>query len=384
MDAHKIIYSLCCAAIGAGLGCYGMSLYYGKELSFCKENDELMKVIEKVDETYGGDIDQKKMNESIVNGYIDGLGDRYTTYYTYDELTEAGANSAESTLTMGFRMRRDPKTWNILLEKVRKGSLAEQAGLMTGDIIYEVNGRNVVEEGYYNVIDDLTGNDGKVLNLKLIRDGVKLEKQITLQNTRDNKSEQVKLIEDDIVYYRSKSFGAYCNTDAFETGLAEIRATKDPHKLIIDLRDNGGGDSEEPIRFFDMFDDNENSIKFVSEKTGKTEIIKTSEPAKYKFDTVILVSEDTFSSAESLTALFKDQGLATVVGTQTGGKGVFQKNCMFDGIGDLSVVEGYYYINDMPNYNNVGIEPDIIVEMDPDLRGTDEDIQLQKAIELLS
>lgn len=383
MDAHKIIYSLCCAAVGAGLGCYGMSLYYGKELGFCKENKELMEVIDAVDESYYKEIDTEKLKENIINGYIDGIGDRYTVYNTSDELTEQAANQAESTLTMGFHMSREPRTWNILLDKVKKGSPAEKAGLMTGDIIYEVNGRNVREEGYYNVLDEMTGKEGKKLALKIIRDGRKTEQEVTLENTRDNKQELVSLIGDDIVYYRSRSFGPYGNIDAFTTGVAEIRSTKDPHKLIIDLRGNGGGDPESPVTFFDMFDDDVSTVRLVNEKTGEEDVYTTGEPSQYKFDTVVLVSDDTFSSAETLAALFKDKGLATLVGTTTGGKGVYQKNCMFGGIGDLVVVEGYYYVNDIPNFNGKGIEPDVVVEMDPDLRGTDEDIQLQKAIELL-
>ena len=98
----------------------------------------------------------------------------------------------------------------------------------------------------------------------------------------------------------------------------------------------------------------------------------------------VLVSEETLSSGEILAALFSNTGRGTVIGTQTGGKGVFQESFTLSDMSTYSIVSGYYYVNDVPNYNGVGITPDIVMEMEKRYRFTDDDTQLEKAIELLS
>ena len=110
----------------------------------------------------------------------------------------------------------------------------------------------------------------------------------------------------------------------------------------------------------------------------------TSDGVEYDMPVVVLVSGDTYSSAEKLTAFFQSTKRGTVVGTQTGGKGVYQDKVYLSDGTAVTLVQGYYYVNDVPNFNGVGLTPDIIIEMDTELIGTDKDIQLKKAIELLS
>jgi carboxyl-terminal processing protease len=96
------------------------------------------------------------------------------------------------------------------------------------------------------------------------------------------------------------------------------------------------------------------------------------------------VSEETLSSGEIFAALFSNTGRGTVIGSQTGGKGVFQQTSSLSDMATYSIVSGYYYVNDIPNYDKVGITPDIVLDMEKRFRCTDDDIQLEKAIELLS
>ncbi|MDE5946257.1 MAG: hypothetical protein K2G63_02960, partial [Oscillospiraceae bacterium] len=110
---------------------------------------------------------------------------------------------------------------------------------------------------------------------------------------------------------------------------------------------------------------------------------KTTSDIKYHFNVVLLVSENTYSCGEIFPLLFQDSELGTVIGTQTAGKGVFQRSIILDNFTSYAIVSGYYYVNDVPNFHNVGITPDVIVDMDKDFINTDNDIQLQKAIEFL-
>jgi carboxyl-terminal processing protease len=110
----------------------------------------------------------------------------------------------------------------------------------------------------------------------------------------------------------------------------------------------------------------------------------TTDGVEYDMPVVVLVSGNTYSSAEKLTALFQSTKRGTIVGTQTGGKGVYQDQIPLGDGTAVTLVQGYYYVNDVPNFHEIGITPDIVIDMDEALIGTDKDIQLKKAIELLS
>ena len=158
-------------------------------------------------------------------------------------------------------------------------------------------------------------------------------------------------------------------------------AENDISSLVLDLRNNKGGETGETVKFFDLFAPAGNQVVNKEEKSGKLWLYETTDDVKYRnLKIVVLVSEETLSSGEIIAAFFKDTGLGTVIGTQTGGKGVFQKKYFFDQFCD----SGYYYVNDLPNYDGVGITPDIVIEMDNELIDTEDDIQLKKAIEFLS
>ena len=98
----------------------------------------------------------------------------------------------------------------------------------------------------------------------------------------------------------------------------------------------------------------------------------------------MLVNENTASAAEIMTALLKNnkQG-CRLVGVNTYGKGIFQQEAELKSGGTVHYTAGKFYVDDRENWNGVGITPDVVVEMDSKLIGTDEDIQLKKAIELL-
>ena len=98
---------------------------------------------------------------------------------------------------------------------------------------------------------------------------------------------------------------------------------------------------------------------------------------------VLLTNEKTASAAEIFTALLKQYDDATIVGTNTFGKGIFQNVATFHR-NVIHYTDGYFKVGDWDCWQGVGIAPDIDVEMDSALIGTSEDVQLQKALELLS
>lgn len=363
----------------AGITYLGTYYYYKDEIEFGKKNSQLFEVIDNIDENFYLDVDKEQMTYDMISGAVNGLDDKFSYYRTLNQSTERDVNSSITLQSSGFQIDKDV-TGNILVTEVEKNSQAEKMGLKADDLITDIDGENVIENGYYNIISELMGKDYTKMNLKIMRDSESFEIEFVRRNIMEKYSNvDYRMLDDNTLYYRFNSF----DDSSVSNFRSAINENPDTENIIFDLRKNGGGLTTETIKFFDLFADSGNQIKEVYSKSGKEEIYETSDGIEYSFNVVLLVSGETYSSGEIFPLLFQDTGLGTVIGTQTAGKGIFQLKYMLENFTSLYLVGGYYYVNDCPNYNNTGITPDIIIEMDNSLIGTDDDIQLKKAIEIL-
>lgn len=377
---NKLIGVIFGAAAVAGITYFLTFQYYKREIEFGKNNEQLLNVYENVEQNFYLDTDTEQMTYNMISGLINGLDDRYSFYQTWNVYIENSVNNSATLLSSGFQIDKD-KTGNILVTQVTENSQAEKMGLKSGDIITDINGLNVIDTGYYEIIEKLMGKDYTSMKLNIVRDNSDMEIDFIRRNIIEDYSDiKYKMIDDDTLYYKFDSFNQ-STVGNFERAVSE--SGKDKIKnLIFDLRENRGGVDSDCIALFDLFSDSGNCFKNVYSKSGEVEIWETSDGIKYNFNVVLLVSGETLSCGEIFPLFFQDSGLGTVVGTQTGGKGVFQLKTMLDDFTSYSIVAGYYYVNDLPNYNNIGITPDIVVPMDNALIGTDDDIQLKKALEI--
>ena len=151
------------------------------------------------------------------------------------------------------------------------------------------------------------------------------------------------------------------------------------NSVILDLRNNTGGVVEEAVKISELFIDKGNTVLRSYNKTEKETIIKSSS-GKYKdINLVVLVNDYSASASEIVTAALKDNKAATIVGIRTYGKGVMQEiQPLFDGAIKITIEE--FKTPNGDKINKVGIKPDVEIEIDKD---SNEDLQLQKAIEIL-
>lgn len=383
LDYSKIVngFFLSCAA--AGIAYLGFTKYYEKELDFCKDYPHLIEVNEDIEKTYYKDIDKDSLQYDMIDGLINGLDDRFSFYNSIKKVNENCVNNSIMLKTNGFQVGQDEKSKRMVITEVEPDSVAEKQGMSVGDFIIAINDTVIQRNGYHNSIELILGKKDAPVRLVCSHDGKIYE--VTIKSGADQQAESQtlsnKMYDNGVYYYYLPDFDASADT-SFEHEISEIR--NDIKGLILDLRDNGGGATDATVKFFDLFYGSGCSVKTVCEKSGKVEIYETSDGVKYDFPVVVLVSEKSLSSSEIIAAFFQETGRGTVMGTVTGGKGVFQSATTLEDYSTYGIVAGYYYVNDLPNYDGVGITPDIIVEMDPELIGTEDDVQLKKAIELLS
>ena len=337
-----------------------------------------------IDEYYKGDIDEEKLLDSTIKGYVDGLGDKYTTYMPKEEWDEFQESALGNFVGIGIYMTENS---DELIEVVSpmEDSPAKKAGIMAGDIIVEVNGESVIGQSTDIVSSKIKGEEGTNVSIKIKRN----DEYLTFDLVRENiKIYHVysEVLDNNVGYISLITFDTGC-ADEFYKKLTELK-DKGITKLVIDLRNNTGGIVNESLNIAEMFINKGNKLLITEDNKNNKVTTYAKSDAIVEMDVVVLCNKYTASASEILIGALRDNNIAKIVGTQTYGKGVIQQILkLSDGSGLKITIEEYQ----TPNRNKihkVGIEPDEKVELPENINNVlnvkeSEDTQLQKAIEML-
>lgn len=334
-----------------------------------------------IDEYYIGDIDEQKLVDETIKGYINGLDDEYSEYMTAEEWNEYQANALGNYVGIGIYMSQDVNGNIVVIEPIEE-SPAEAAGIQPEDIIVEVNGEDISGKDTSTVAAKIKGEEGTTVNLKLLRDN----QYVTLDVERKAiKVYHVKnqMLENNIGYIKLSTFDEGCSEE-FKTSFEELQKNG-AQKLIIDLRDNTGGLVDEALNIADMILPKGDTILLTVDSKDNKETTIAQQDAIIDMDIVVLVNEYSASASEILVGALKDNEEATVVGTKTYGKGVIQNVFSLSDGSVLKLTTAEYFTPNETKINKMGIEPDEVVEEIEEPEGVEEvDEQLNKAIELLN
>lgn len=334
---------------------------------------------------YIGDIDEEKMAEGAIKGYIEGLGDPYTEYLTVEEMQELTEETDGKYVGIGVYVANNSSDNTILVVGVMNGSPALEAGMQAGDIITKIDGTEYKGEELSKATSVLKGEEGTEVKVIVLRDGKEIELTIT-RKTISIEHVASEMLDNQI---------GYIQIDAFDDGVAEAFEEKYNQLkeqgikgLIVDLRSNGGGVVDEATDIASMFTEKGKTVLITKSKTEKEEDTKSNrDPIVKDIPVVVLVNEGTASASEILAGALKDNYGAEIVGKKTYGKGVIQTVYrLTDGSG-LKITTDEYFTPNHTSINKVGIEPDVEVDLTKDSNGKyetskDNDAQLLKAIEM--
>lgn len=331
---------------------------------------------EYIDEYYIGDIDETKLLDETIKGYINGLGDEYSEYMTKDEWEDFQADALGNYVGIGIYMSVDENN-NVVVVSPIKDTPAEQAGLKAGDVIVNVDDESVLGTSSDVVSSKIKGVEGTKVKLTVLRDTEYLDFEIERKAIKVYHVES-KMLENNIGYISLLTFDEGC-ADEFKEAYNKVKS-EGAQKIILDLRNNTGGLVNEALSIADMILPKNNKILITVNSKGDKEISESENDPIVDTDLVVLVNEYSASASEILVGALKDNQRAKVVGTKTYGKGVIQSVFMLqDGSALKLTVEEYYTPNET-KINKVGITPDYEVNLNKD---TEDDEQLNKAIELL-
>ena len=350
-----------------------------------KSDSELIKKINAVkailDSKYISEINEKDMMDSAIKGYVNGVGDEYTQYFTKEEMESFTTEIEGNYVGIGIYMFQNTNENTIVVLYPIEGSPAKEAGIEPGDIIRKVDGIEYTGEDFDTISSNIKGKEGTIVNLEIERNGKTLTFQVKRMSI-DLHPIESELLESNIGYINITSFDSG-TAEEFKTVYNNLKKAN-IKRLIIDLRNNGGGIVSESLKIADYILEKNQVMLITKDKQGNEEIEKSSKKPIINVPVVVLVNSNTASASEILAAALKDNNKATIVGEKTYGKGVIQELLsLSDGSGIKVTIEEYYTPN-KNKINNVGIIPDVeIVNENEFVIDTENDKQLQEAIKIL-
>lgn len=325
-------------------------------------------------EYYTGELDYDKIEKMVINGYILGAEDRYGMYLSGKDTTDYYNKINDRLVGIGVEVVYEDES--LYVTDVYKDSPADNSGINVGDKIKSIENENVSELGLQGAVDKIKGEQGTRVNISLDNRDLTIERDlVTTSNIRYD-------IINDIGYIKIKCFTA--GTDGLFKDIMNELQNKGIDKFIFDLRGNGGGLLDSVVETLDYLLP-KGLIVRIEDRNGT--ITEFNSDRKYvEGEMVVIVNNETASAAELFTLALMDYNKATVIGTNTYGKGTSTTTIPLS-IGSVNISTNLYYTKSGTNIEGVGIKPDIVLEYKSDVplyrAKYSEDNQLQKALELL-
>jgi carboxyl-terminal processing protease len=327
--------------------------------------DEARDVIK---DTYYKPVGDGELDDAAVSGMVDELRrryhDRFSHYFPPKDLAEF--NTATSGRFSGVGLTVSEVKRGLRVASVLPDTPAERAGIQEGDVITAVDGKSIAGVPSQVSTGQIKGPAGTNVTLRVDPAGSAAPHTVELERA----DVRVPAVQGEIRRAGGTKVG-YVSFFTFSEGAhAELRETVErldrqgAEGLVVDLRGNGGGLLDEAVLSSSVFVEDGKVVTTRSRSQGNHTYTALGDAVEPR-PTVVLINRDTASAAEILTAALEDHHLATVMGTRSFGKGVFQEVIHLDSGGALDLTVGEYFTPNGENLAGVGIEPQIHAADDP-------------------
>jgi carboxyl-terminal processing protease len=318
--------------------------------------------IQRIAEDYYRPIPTGKLDNSSIAGLVESLDDRFSHYLSPSEFREFTAPPHFTGIGVAVATQLSADH-GLLIERVFNSSPAARAGLKAGDLIVAVNGRKLERLSAETATALIRGLPGTDVQLGIQDPGggpsvggsqrsVKLTRAVVSEPVVESVTKTVHGVKLGVVALASFSPGSH--VEVREAVEHELHAGA--RGLVFDLRGNGGGLVEEAQLIASIFIP-KGVIVTTRGRTQPTQVlVATGGAIPSSIPMVVLVDSNTASSSEIVTAALQDHRRATVVGTHTFGKGVFQEEQPLSNGGALDITVGEYFTPDGRNLGGGGVK----------------------------
>ena len=336
--------------------------------------DKLARIDELIDQYFIFDVDRNAMTDKALAGYISGLDDVYSGYYTPQEYRDTMEESDGTYTGIGVAVQQDPETLAVTVLTVYPGSPAEGAGIEKGDILAKVDGEDIAEWNLTDIVSRIRGKEGTEVVVTVNRNGELIDTRMT-RRVLDKITVESRMLEEGTGYLQLTEFDTVSITQ-LEKAVDDLKA-QGMTGLILDLRDNPGGLLTSVVNIADDFL-GKSDILYIDDKQGNRSTYSAEDGAVWDGPMVVLINENSASASEVLSGALQDNNRAIVVGEQSFGKGIVQTFFTLNDGSGIKLTTAHYSTPGGRDIHGVGITPDLGAEDDAE---TEADEQLDAALE---
>ena len=334
------------------------------------------------DEFVDQPVDDEALMRGAIRGMMEGLGDQHSSYMDPQEFEQA--NMPMDGEYEGIGAYVDTSAEYLTITSPMPDSPAEKAGLRPNDKIIAVDGEDMTGVDGSLVLKRVLGPAGTDVVLTILREGEEAPFDVTITRAKIIlKSVEYEMLEQNIAYVKLTTFGDDTTRD-LKNALRELMR-QNPDGMILDLRNNGGGYLTTAIEVVSQFV-GDGVVMYEEYGTGQRHTFQAIRGGlATEIPLVVLVNEGTASASEITAGAIQDYERGTLVGMQTFGKGSVQNWIPLDNKqGAVRVTVARWLTPKERQIHEVGLEPDVVVELTEEDMEAERDPQLEKAIEVLT
>lgn len=326
-------------------------------------------------------IDDETLMIGALEGMLEALEDENTNYLEPSELAAWNESLNGEFEGIGATVRQDEETGGLIIVGPLPGSPAEEAGILPGDIIVQVGGKDITDLSQAEIINQVRGPAGTAVRLGILRDGEPDMIEITVIRERIVLPiVESRMLDNNVGYIRLSQFTLESATELRDT-LLEMDANN-LNGLVLDLRDNPGGYLDSSLEVIRLFIDE--GVILIEQLPGEEERVFEANSTAVAPDVplAVLVNAGSASASELVAGSFRDLDRAVIVGVTTFGKGTVQIINPLSNGGAVRVSIARWVTPDGNSVDETGLEPDVVVELDLEAP-EGQDNQLEAAIRAL-
>lgn len=304
------------------------------------------------------DVDSELINNAI-NGMLNENGDIHTSYMTAQEASDFSTSIDQEFVGIGVQYTANDLN---LVTRVYKDSPAEKAGMQPGDIFHAVDGVSIADLNSDEIKEMIVGDPGTEVVVTVLRKNEPIDfKMIRAAVSAVAYGE---ILDSGVAYLEISSFGRNL-AEVVKVYLDDfIEAGAD--KLIIDLRDNGGGYLQAINELSRLFFENGQTVYTEEFVKGKDTLysVSSSKKSEYDFDYIVLLQNENSASASEVFAIaMRENNQSKIVGVNSYGKGTVQTQTQFSDGSVLKITIAKWNSPHGNNIDKVGISPDVEIKL---------------------
>jgi carboxyl-terminal processing protease len=346
--------------LGIFLGGHPDVLPEGVRDAFVEEDRALRaEIIDKIEDNFYKPVEEEELEEASLRGIVESLDDPYSHYLTPEQARSVRESISGEFEGVGMTVEEDRRGLRVLT--VFDGSPAQQAGIAKGDVILAVDGRSIARLNTELATGRIKGPAGTEVELEVFTPGAEDSRTVTVERERiDVPVTESRIVERDgekigVVELLGFSSGAHGALRGEIDDLTERGADR----LVLDLRGNGGGLLSEAVLVSSIFiEDGEIVAVRGRSRPERTESAK-GDAIDEDIPIVVLVDGGSASASEIVAGALRDRGRATLVGTNTFGKGLVQEVEPLSNGGYLDLTVANYYLPSGETIGEDGLKPDV-------------------------